>query len=268
MKDLFEKLARQETEFKDSVFLSPVIRDKPIRVRINGVILSMSVAQPNHFSGWGVFTPRNFKEAILVRQPSLAERTQYLNLFPPVRFVLAKQEDQIWYGIPLTQDKVSGIVPIHFAEEVQIFDVVQARFDGVTCWYEGSYEKVPLQNAQYLRESFTSDLEPDKLNLPGISQAERNSYLFAWTTNEAAKKSREEQKIRLALTRAGAEYRGHIERGDTYTIDYVVDGHNHRSVISKNLDVQTSGICLSGQDRTFDLQSLVTVMRESHDRYD
>ena len=266
-KELFDKLAKQESDFKKSIFLSPVLRDKPIRVRIDGVILSMRVSQPNHFSGWGVFTPKTFKDAILVRQPTMAERRDYLELFPAVRLVLCKNQDNVWYGIPTTNDKVSGLIPVSLPEEVQMFDTVQARFDGFSCWFESIYEKSSLKNSQYLRESFAALLEPKELNLAGLTQPERNAYAVLWETSEESKRTKEENKIKSALNRAGASYLSHIERNDTYTIEYNVDGHTHRSVVRKDtLEVQTAGICLSGLDRTFDLQSLVTVVREGQDR--
>ena len=53
----------------------------------------------------------------------------------------------------------------------------------------------------------------------------------------------------------------------TYTVTFTVDGQTHRSTVHKNdLTVLVAGICLSGEDRKFDLQSLVGVIREGSQR--
>jgi hypothetical protein len=70
-----------------------------------------------------------------------------------------------------------------------------------------------------------------------------------------------------ALAHAGAALTSYIEREDAYTVAFTVDGHSHRSTIHKDdLTVLVSGICLAGQDRRFDLQSLVGVLREGEQR--
>lgn len=271
-KDLFDKLAEQESNFLNTDFMSPVILNHPVRVRINGVILNFNIARPKRFEGWGVFRPTSFTEANLMRQPTMAERREYLTLFPAVRLVLCYQDKRLWYGVPAhssdTRFKITGLVPIHLAEEVQAFDVVQVRFDGNTCWFEGLYEKHPPKNALYLRESMAALLDPKKLELTGLTVEEIAAYKVVYAASEEAKKNQEEERIKAALRHAGATYRSHIDRNDVYSIEYVVDGETHRSTISKNnLQVQSAGICLAGGDRAFDLQSLVGVIREGRQRH-
>ena len=63
----------------------------------------------------------------------------------------------------------------------------------------------------------------------------------------------------------GCRTRDYVERQDVYTVTYTVDGERHVSAVSKkDLSVQVAGICLSGEDANFDLQSLVGVIREAH----
>jgi hypothetical protein len=72
-----------------------------------------------------------------------------------------------------------------------------------------------------------------------------------------------ERRLREALEHAGATLRDFAERGDVYSVSYTVDGQRHTSIVGKaDLGVQTAGICLSGEDRKFDLHSLVGVLRE------
>jgi hypothetical protein len=272
MSDLFDKLAAEETAFFSSRFFSPVLKGNPVRVRIVGIIVALQITKPKNFQGWGVFEPTSHKEAKFIRDPNLKEKQEYFKLFPGLRLILCRHTDNDWFGIPArkadTRFHISGTVPVFLTEETQMFDTVIVRFDGNVCWFEQVDPKSNPKVAPYLRESLNTLLEPDKVDLLGISQEERDAYFMAYgpavESSAEAKKSREEKKIRNALERAGASYQSHIERDKTYTIEYIVDGDRHRSVIDKStLRVESSGICLSGGDRNFDLQSLVGVLIEA-----
>lgn len=282
--ELFKKLASAEEKFFSSHFLSPVLRDKPVRVRIAGIVMNLKVTKPRNFEGWGIFAPSSMKEgkyeARKIRTPSLIEKQNYFALFPCVRLILCRKESEKWFGIPAHKDsKIKvGLTQINLPEEVQIFETVKTRFDGANFWFEGQDNRSNPRIAPYLRESLTNLLEPDKLELSGLTQEQKDGYEIAYgpalEADIEAKKDKQEERIKSALQRAGAVYRSYIERGDTYTVEYSVDGQPYRSVVNKqNLDVQSAGICLSGGDAAFDLQSLVSVVREGQNihaihRYD
>jgi hypothetical protein len=82
-----------------------------------------------------------------------------------------------------------------------------------------------------------------------------------WDRN-APREARDEQRLRQALQTGGGHLRDFNDRGDFYLVEWTTaDGILHTSAVTKNdLTVISSGICLSGRDRDFDLQSLVGVI--------
>jgi hypothetical protein len=78
-----------------------------------------------------------------------------------------------------------------------------------------------------------------------------------------------ERRLRDALRMGGGELSDFRDRGDFWQVEWTTrNGERHTSAISKHdLTVISSGICLSGLDRDFDLQSLVGVI-ETRDNWD
>jgi hypothetical protein len=268
--DALNRLAAAEERFLASEFLAPVISGGQIQVRIAGVICTLRPS-PRDFVGWGVFRPSSHAEATMVRPAKLAERQRYLELFPLVRLILTDSLDGEWFGIPAhradARFRIEGLIPIRLAEDAQLFEVVETRFDGAQFWYCGADPRRDPAMAAYLRQELQLLTPPDRLHRTGLSAEERDAYSLnyfpRYEATEGARRLREEQRLRAALEHAGADLKGYVERADVYTVTYEVDGQRHVSAVSKkDLQVQVAGICLSGEDQNFDLQSLVGVIRE------
>ena len=272
IRKMLSKLTKQEESFLSSSFLSPVIIGKNVKVKISGVVLDFSI-KPSTFEGWGVFRPESFSIAQLIRRASLEERSKYLDILPLMRFIVTSREGNNAKGIPLYDNpkiKVFNQVPIFLSEEIQLFDVVIVRFDGSYFWYECHDNLYDLRKSIYLRDQLKDLKEPQKLEYPGLSLREKEAYSLAYfpalEKDLESRKDKNEERIKESLLRAGAFFHSYVERGSTYTVEYSVDGNTHRSVVDKDsLEVRSAGICLNGTDGSFDLQSLVTVIREGHE---
>jgi hypothetical protein len=269
--DAFDRLAAAEDRFLASEFLAPVLRGGNVQVRIAGVICSLGI-RPADFEGWGVFRPASHSDAELVRQARLAERQRYLELFPLVRLILVDRREEQWLALPAhradSRFQIDGMIPVRLVEEAQPFEIIEARFDGAQFWFAGPDSRCDPAMATYLRQELAKLTPPDKLHRSGLTAEERTAYALSYwphyEASEEAQRSREERRLRGALEHAGAEFKEYVERHDVYTVTYEVDGQRHVSAIAKkDLSVQVAGICLSGEDQKFDLQSLVGVIREA-----
>ena len=72
----------------------------------------------------------------------------------------------------------------------------------------------------------------------------------------------DEARLRGALRFGGGDLTSYRDRGDHWLVEWTTrEGNQHTSAISKrDLTVVSAGICLSGEDEKFDLQSLVGVV--------
>jgi hypothetical protein len=236
-------------------------------VRVAGVVCSF--VAPPRFRGWGVFQPAG-KRAVLSRRATLAERQGYLDLFPRRPFIAIRPMERDWFAWPAHQaDTRFGpptVLPVLLAEDVQPFDHVVTRFDGAQAWFDRADDRSDPAAATYLRDALAEMKPPEGVDRPRLTAEDRTAYRLAFEAKKEALRDRTEDRLREALGHAGAEYRGHAEREDAYRVEFSVDGQRHVSVVNRaDLTVQLAGICLAGEDRKFDLSSLVGVLRQADD---
>lgn len=274
-RSLFEKLAAEEEQFFGSEFLSPVLRGSKVRVRISGITVELNV-RPKNFEGWGIFRCVDQKIARRVRDATMAQKREYLNLYPRFSLVVCQRGDRTM-GLPANQSDtrfvLQGQVPISLPEEVQLFETVDVRYDGEHFWFDQHSSFRSPRIATHLREMFSEETKPEDVTISGMTQEEKYAYALAFDIEVESKKDRKEERLKRALERGGAVLRSYVERGNTYTVEFTVDGQRHRSTVdAETLQVASAGICLTdhrtgrAHDSDFDLQSLVGVIREGHNR--
>jgi len=269
------RLARAEADFFAQDFLAPVDEGSRVHVGIAGVICSFSI-EPRSFRGWGVFRPTSQKRARLQRAATLAERSRYLQRFPVSRVILCGRANRIWLGmLPSSTDSraaVQRIVPVRLVEEAGLFDCIVVRRIGPQYWFDEVEPRTDPALASYLRQALEAATPPTEVRRPGLGLEQRQAYALEHARREQATQEREalhrdpqEQRLRAALELAGARFLGYHEHGDLFTVTYELDGTQHVAAVNRSdLTVESAGICLSGRDADFDLQSLVGVLRELH----
>jgi hypothetical protein len=198
-------------------------------------------------------------------------------------------------------------VPVHLVTEASAFEPIIARFDGSAWWFDEIDRRAEPQPAERLREQLRQDAMPENVRFLGMTPEMHTVYYLALQQTEAYQQrlehqrqvreqrerqrgqrlvqrepretprgrrqrhnaNMEEERLRDALHMGGGELRDFRDRGDFWQVEWTTrNGEHHTSAISKNdLTVISSGICLSGGDRNFDLQSLVGVI-EARDSWD
>ncbi len=264
--DLINRMAGAESDFLKSEFLAPVLPGGKVRVRIAGVVCTLDVTGTPE-PGWAVLKPVTLHQARVTDTPSLRQIRDYLALFPAVRLLLMSRKGADWLALPAhrgdSRFALDGPVQVHFVSGGEPFQQIIARFDGGHFWFQETDRRRNPAVAAYLRESFSAEVPAEELRKPTLTAEERNAYRLLFRAVEEARRDKVEVRLADALAHAGAVFSSYIERDDALTVSFQVDGQSHRSTVRKNdLTVLTAGICLDGQDREFDLQSLVGVLRE------
>ena len=271
-RSLIERLARAETDMVGREFIAPVLPGGTVHVRLEGLACRLRVEGGS--PGWSVLRPVSTSRAAFVRTATQRERREYLSRLPAAGVVAlhgsSTEIPHVLAALAAPGDhrfRTDGPVRVHFAQDVRQFDRLVARFDGLRFWFDSQDRRRNPAVAAYLRSALRDLAPPGRLAHSTLTAPEREAYTAVFRGFEEARRDNVQLRLGEALGHASARLLSYIDRGDSYVVRYLVDGVEHTSAVDKNdLTVVTAGICLSGEDRKFDLQSLVGVMRESRVR--
>ena len=272
IKDLLNKFAENEKRFLSNDIFSPYIKGGGnIVVRMNNIIYKLKTKKFKN-DGFGIFRATDSHNARLIRQAEQHEVAEYLSLLPKVNFLLIYKVER-WLGLPQNQNEFKNrfkadpnLFHILMADGVECFDAIETRFDGCNFWFDCVSGEFRADRKEYLQAKMkyeTTDIEIKP------TKEERVCLEYATKFYEEANKSNLEKRLEGELGKFEAKLDSFVERGNKVEVqwqDKKTRG-TYTSVLKKDdLSVITAGICLSGGDKMFDIQSLVGVCREAENR--
>jgi len=236
------------------------------------------------FAADGPGTARLEEEA---GHPAVAE---YLKQFPPLRVRLVRPlAGATWLAYPANEGDMSrrhGMarpIPVHLVAEADPFEQALAHLAGGGWWFGDADRRSDPRHADHLRAALRAGTMPDAVAFPGLTPEMRTAYDLAAQADDrfrnmnadvehtrSARTGRRlapvhdgnEARLRRALQTGGGNFHSYSDRGEYWIVEWSTrDGSRHTSAVEKrNLGIISSGICLSGEDHKFDLQSLVPVI--------
>lgn len=292
IQNLLKQIASEEAQARETTFLAPCVRGGTVRTRIAGLTQTFA-PRPRDFEGWGLFRPRDERVAEMVEIPDLMLIEAYLEQFKPLRVRLVNRlQNQTWLAYPVNesdaQQKVGSARPllVHLVEDARSFEQILVRGDGRAWWFAELDRRADPAHAETLQDALMRVEAVETLRFAGLTPEMRTAYGLSLQNDaafyalmaerydpnapemQAAKGKlalqQEEARLKSALQLAGGSLRSYEDQGEFWQVAWVTrDGKPHHSAISKqDLTVISSGICLSGEDNKFDLQSLVGVIEK------
>ena len=228
---------------------------------------------PETKPGWYRIKAKNVKSAKIVGPAEINEIEEYLKHFDRIHVVLVMRKGNLYLAQLQKSNKLK--LPTEVLVEVLLpgdqaleFDRVTARFDGGNFWFEDIDPSNDATKGEYLREALKKRTTPEKISYSGLTFEEKAAYAIRHQLDGHLKKEMAKDDLKSHVEHAGGKYIRHDEKSDFFSITYAVDGQEYTSVISKDPThrVITAGICLTGEDRNFDMKSLITVVREGQHR--
>ena len=271
IRKILNQLATESAQLLDTQFLAPCVGGGRVRIGFKSMIYTFQ-PQPQNFEGWAIFQPINEQIAAVVDEPSLPQLAEYLQLLVPIRLHLAcVLQGQTWLAYPVNESDVkqrTGLAkpaPIHLVKGGSQFDPIVARWDGRSWWFDQIDRRADPRPSEELRAALKKLTFPEEVRFKGMTPEMRTVYELAiQNLKDFDPKIVDERRLQRALKMGGGELRGFCDRDDYWLVEWTSrNGERHSSAIAKNdLTVMSAGICLSGEDSNFDLQSLVGVVED------
>ncbi|MEH1848242.1 MAG: hypothetical protein V7L25_25505 [Nostoc sp.] len=268
---LINQIAIAEAQLSATLFLAPCVKGGRVRTRVAGMVYTFT-PKPSKFEGWGIFEAVDEKTATVVEEADLPQIAEYLQNFPQIRLRLAHQlRGQTWLAYPVNEAdvrqrlKMVKPIAVHLVTEGIAFEQIIARWNGQSCWFEEVDRRTDPVIAETLQSALKQLIPAKELQFKGITPEICTVYELATRQIQGfTQPQQDEKRLRKALQMGGGTLTQFHDRSDYWTVDWTTaDGVRHSSAIAKtDLTVVSSGICLSGRDRDFDLQSLVGVMEQ------
>ncbi|MGF1991218.1 MAG: hypothetical protein RMY62_025580 [Nostoc sp. ZfuVER08] len=268
---LINEIANVEAQLCNTQFLAPCVKGGRVRTRVAGMVYTFR-PKPSKFEGWGIFQPVDEKTATVVEEADLPQIAEYLQHFPQIRLRLVRQlGGQTWLAYPVNEadvrQRLQVVKPmaIHLVTEGTTFDQIIARWNSHSCWFEEIDRRTDPIIVETLQSAVKQLVPVGELHFKGVTPEIRTVYELATAQIDGFHQPQQDEKrLRKALHMGGGELKQFQDRGDYWTVDWTTaDGVRHSSAIAKtDLTVISSGICLSGYDGDFDLQSLVGVIEQ------
>ncbi|HEY0385892.1 MAG TPA: hypothetical protein VGC64_07760 [Pyrinomonadaceae bacterium] len=271
IREILSALAACEDELRAGRFLSPCVGGT-LHVRGRGLLYTFT-PEPKDFEGWGIFEPLDEETAMLVEEASPAQIDDYLKPLKQLRLRLCyRLQGQMWMASAVNEADLCQRFKTKQAQVVCLaggaaqFEQVIARWDHSVCWFEELDRRADPLDAERLRRALDDLTLPAHLNWKGCTPEMRSCYVQARQQQKRGRKKLrredDEERLRDALAFGGGQLRAFHDRGNYWQVEWVAheEDYTHVSAIEKrDLTVMEAGICLSGRDRDFDLQSLVKV---------
>jgi hypothetical protein len=266
--DIIKKIGEKESDIRNQIFVSPIFNNSLVATQIFNLVYKFKFVS-SKTPGWYKIRPTNTKEARIIGDAEPFEIDSYFKKLYKVRVVLLFKKDNIYLALPEKSNNlglsVEQPIPILLPEDAVFdFDKVIAGFDGSNFWYYRIDQSSDPSKAAYLRERILKYAQPKTIKYSGLTIEERIAYAFRYNFDKTRVEEAKKQTVRDDVEYAGGKFVNLVEKKDHYSVTYIVDGQQYTSYVSKEQrhTVITAGICLSGEDKKFDLKSLITVMRE------
>lgn len=263
--DLIKKIGEKEAVVQE--FVSPIFFNDQVATKIDGLVYKFNILQKT--PGWYKVRSVSRTKAKTICNADLTDVQNYLIRLKKIRLVLVMRKNNVYFAIPEKSNilgfSINQLIPVYlFDDTILDFDRIIARYDGANFWYHQLDNSNDPSKSMYLRNQFINLKDPKKIEFSGLTIEDKIAFTLKTTLNKQIVVDIKKESLKKDVEHAGGEFIKFIEKNDHFNVTYVVDGHTYTSNVSKTQEhsIITAGICLSGEDKKFDLKSLITVIRE------